>query len=65
LISKHVDLIAIAALLLAFAFAERLQEAMHLSFGQARLFRVRALNPIVIVPPHVPAVPRVPHLPRV
>ena len=23
---------------------------MHLSFGQARLFRVRALNPIVIVP---------------
>jgi hypothetical protein len=49
--SKHIDLIAVAALLLAFAFAERIHQIMHTGFVQARVFRIRTL-------------PRPPHLPR-
>jgi hypothetical protein len=53
--SKHVDLLAIAVLLLAFAFAARVHEVLSLHFA----------HPIVIRPPHVPPLPRFSHLPRV
>jgi len=63
--SKHIDLIAVAALLLAFAFAERVHGLMQVHLLQARVFRMHAIRPLVISPPQVPAVPRLPHLPRV
>jgi hypothetical protein len=57
--SKHVDLIAVGALVLAFAFAARVQEMVHAGMGQARTFRLRTAHPVVMIPPSVPAVPRI------
>jgi hypothetical protein len=62
--SKHVDLIAIGALLVAFAFTARLHELAAIGVAQTRAFRVRPIHPVVVVPPRVPAAPRLPHLPR-
>jgi len=62
---KNVDLIAVGVLLLAFAFAARVHEMVHFGFGQTQMFRIRAVSPVVVVPPHMPAVPRLPHLPQV
>jgi hypothetical protein len=63
--SKHVDLIAVGVLLVAFAFAASVHDMVHISLGQAGMFRVRAMNPIVVTPPRMPMPPRLPHLPRV
>jgi len=66
--SKHIDLIAVGALLLAFTSAARVHDTMQLHFVNSRMFRVHTLSPIVVVPPHMPAaphMPRLPHLPRV
>ena len=63
--SKNVDLIAVGVLLLVFAFAAHVSEAAHVSLLHARVFRLRPFTPVVIVPPHVPAVPHLLHLPRV
>jgi hypothetical protein len=63
--SKHVDLIAVGALLVAFAFAARVHDMAYIGIGQTRIFRVHALNPIVIAPPHAPMPPRLPAFPRV
>jgi hypothetical protein len=58
--SRHIDLIAVGALVLAFAFATRVHEVMHARVAQSGLFRVHAINPVVIVPPRMPAVPSPP-----
>ena len=66
--SKHIDLIAVGALLLSFGFAARVHEVVHLGTGRTQMFRIRAIKPVVVVPPHTPAVPCLPslwHLPRV
>ena len=63
--SKHVDLIAVGALLVAFAIAASVHDMVYLGLSQAGMFRVRAVNPIVAVPPRMPMPPRMPHLPRV
>jgi hypothetical protein len=63
--SKHVDLIAVGVLLVAFAFAASLHDMVYIGLGQGGMFRVRAVNPIVVVPPRMPMPPRMPHLPRV
>jgi len=63
--SKHVDLIAVGALLLAFAFAASVHDMVNIRFGQAGIFRARTVNPIVVVPPRMPMPPRMPRLPRV
>jgi hypothetical protein len=63
--SRHIDLIAVAVLLLAFAVAARLHEVAQLSAVHTRMFRLRPISPVVIVAPHAPAVPRFPRLPRV
>jgi hypothetical protein len=63
--SKHVDLIAVGALLVVFAFASRVHDIVHIELGQARFFKVRPFNPVVVVPPCVPAAPRIPRFPRV
>jgi hypothetical protein len=48
--SKHVDLIAIAVLLLAFAFAVRIHDKLHSAMGHVRIYQVRPVNPIVVAP---------------
>jgi len=63
--SKHVDLIAVGVLLLAFAFATRLHELASMSIAQTRVLRILPVNPTMAAPPRVPPTPRFPHLPRV
>lgn len=63
--SKHIDLLAVGALLLAFAIGAHLHAAIRVGVTPAQLLRIRAINPVVVVPPHFPAVPHVPHFPRV
>ncbi len=66
--SRHIDLIAVGALLVAFALASHLHDALHLRLSQARVFRIHTLSPVVVAPPRVPSVPhlsRLPHLPHV
>jgi hypothetical protein len=60
--SKHVDLIAVGVLLLAFAFVWRLHDVVHLHIASANVMRVRPMSPFVVSPPHVPALPRLPHI---
>ena len=62
--SKHVDLIAVGALLVAFALTARVHDMMYIGFGETRMFRMRPPNPI-ISPPRIPAMPRLPRFPRV
>jgi len=67
-VSRHVDLIAVAALLLSFALVGHVRNAVQMGLSQTRLFRIHTLSHMTISPPHVPPVPRVPrlpHLPRV
>lgn len=63
--SKHVDLIAVGALLVAFAFAARVHDMAYIGIGQTRMLRVRPWNSIVVVPPPAPMPPRLPDFPRV
>jgi hypothetical protein len=60
--SKHIDLIAVGALLLASALAPRVQLAIHTGQGPLHLLSIHSLSPVVIAPPRVPAMPRLPHL---
>jgi hypothetical protein len=62
--SKHVDLIAVGVLLLAFAFVTRLHEVASIGIAQTRVFRVLPVSPIIVAPSCVPP-PRFPHLPSV
>ncbi len=65
--SRHIDLIAVAALLLSFALVGHVHNAVQMGLSQTRL-RIHSLSHLNITPPHVPAVPRMPrlpHLPRV
>ncbi len=70
--SRHIDLIAVAALLLSFALVGHIHNALQMGLSQTRLFRIHSLGNATghmnITPPHVPAaprMPRLPHLPRV
>jgi hypothetical protein len=63
--SKHVDLIAVAALLLAFALAARIHEVASVHLIGAGVFRVKPPNHFVVAPPRVPPWPHIPRLPRV
>lgn len=65
--SKHVDLIAVAILLLVVALTSRMHDALRSGQASLQFIRIGAGSPIVIAPPRVPAVPRVPHFrfPRV
>jgi hypothetical protein len=63
--SKHVDLIALGLLLLAFAFFARLHEVASMEIARNHVFRAFPVRPIVVVPPHVPRPPRLPHFPHV
>jgi hypothetical protein len=66
--SKHVDLIAIAFLLLAFVFAGRLHGTFYVHPGRPGVVRVNPVDPMSLTPPRLPPVPRfprLPHLPRV
>jgi len=63
--SKNIDLIAVAALILAFLFAAHLHRMAQISMARSRVFNVRPIHPIVISPPRVPAVPRFSRWPRV
>jgi hypothetical protein len=62
--SKHVDLIAVSVLLLAFAFAARVHELASLEIARTHVFRTFPARPIIVAP-HVPRAPRFPHLPHV
>jgi uncharacterized protein (DUF3084 family) len=48
--SKHVDIIAIAVLLLAFVLAMRIHDKLHSAVGHVRLFQLRPVNPVVLTP---------------
>jgi len=61
--SKHVDLIAVGALL-AFAFATRVHELASMEVARTRVFRAFPVRPIIVAP-HVPCPPRLPHFPHV
>jgi hypothetical protein len=63
--SKNIDLIAVATLILAFMFAAHVHQMAQISMARSRLFNVRPVHPIVVSPPRVPAVPRFAHWPRV
>ena len=66
--SKHVDLIAVAVLLCAFAFAARVHELVSVEIARTHVLRVFPDRPIVTAPPpapHSPSVPRFPHFPYV
>lgn len=63
--SKNIDLIAVAALILAFMFAAHVHQMMQVSVARSRVFNVRPIHPIVVSPPRVPAVPHFSHWPRV
>lgn len=63
--SRHIDLWAVAALLLAFAIGSQIHAAIHLGAMPVQLLRIHTINPIVVRPPHPPAVPHIPHFPRV
>jgi hypothetical protein len=56
--AKHIDLLAVGVLLLAFLFAARIQEAIHLGGGSVRLIRIHAIDPVVVVPHHLPQASR-------
>jgi hypothetical protein len=62
---KHVDLIAVGFLLLAFAFAARLHESASLEIGRTHVVRAFRARPIIAAPPHVPRLPCLPHFPHV
>jgi hypothetical protein len=62
--SRHIDLIALAVLLIALAFVSRVQDAVHLTLNRSGIFRLHASHPLIVVP-HMPAVPRVARLPLV
>ena len=63
--SKHIDLLAVGALLLVFAVGSQSHAAIHIGAVPVQLLRIRSMNPIVVRPPHPPAVPHFPHFPRV
>ena len=63
--SKHIDLLAVGALLLVFAVGSQIHAAIHIGAVPGQLLRIRTMNPIVVRPPHPPAVPHFPHFPRV
>ena len=66
--SRHIDLIAVGVLLLGFAFAAHVHDAVHMGQGHLRLMRIRTMNPVIVAPPAAPSVPHFPHfshLPRV
>ena len=62
--SKHVDLIAVGALL-AFAFATRVHELASMEVARTRVFRAFPVRPIIVAPPQVPRARRLLHFPRV
>ena len=63
--TKHVDLIAVGAMVLAFGFAAHVHEALHANLSPAeRALHIRTFAPIRITPPQPPAVPHLPRLPR-
>ena len=61
MISKHIDILAVGALLLAMAFFSSARHAIVLSrIGQpSRYFGLKPQNPVIIVP-RVPRPPRFP-----
>ncbi len=63
--SRHIDLIAVGALLLGFAFAAHVHNSFHIGQSRLGLMRIRTMNPKVIAPPAVPHLPRLPQFPRV
>jgi hypothetical protein len=63
--AKHIDLLAVGALLLVFAIGARVKDVMHPGTMSVQMLRIRAINPLAVRPPHVPAVPHLPHFPRV
>lgn len=62
--SRHIDLVAVAALVLAFVLAARVHDSLRTGMWQGRLFRIHRMTP-VIVAPRVPVAPRLPRLPNV
>jgi len=63
--AKHIDLIAVGALALAFGFAAHVQQALHMNFSPTvRVLHIQTFKPIRITPPQ-PHFPRLPHFPRV
>jgi len=63
--AKHVDLIAVGALALAFSFAAHIHQALHMNLSPAvRVLHIQGFKPIRITPPQPPAVPRLPRLPH-
>jgi hypothetical protein len=63
--SKHIDLIAIAFLLIAFAFAARFHDALRAGKAQQRFLELRQVRPVLTSPPCPPAMPRLARLPSV
>jgi len=63
--SKHLDLIAVGALLLAFAFVTRVHELASMEIARTHVFRAYPVRPVIVAPPHVPRLLRLPHLPHV
>jgi len=63
--SKHIDLIAIGFLLIAFAFGAQLHDALQAGIRQGRFLEPRQVRPVIAVPPCMPALQHLARLPRV
>ena len=62
--SKHIDLIAIGFLLIAFAFGAQFQNALQSGIRQGRFLELRQMRPVIAVPPCMPALQHLARLPR-